>query len=381
MSRECTGKTHWYPCSQGPFQACCSVDACTNGGVCPDDDNGPSQASTSTSQRTTSTKTTSTKQSTTFETMTTSTGRLGTSSSSTSSTTSSTTTSSRNNRSNTSTRDSLGPNAEGNDGAPIGAIVGGVIGGITFLILLVLALGFAYRRRKKRVRRSTLVRWRGPLTYGHKGAIFDANSSKPPPNDPASTEEKAIHTVDCFSHPSSAIAKQEKPDTGSLPIPTDYSNGTIRSPTSPASTAAELDGAYRYPSKIPYSPVTQRTASTSELSYTGVHRPPAELAAQPTRELINLPPQQRQRSPTLPTQSRERTNSPPASPPVPIITADGVVLSANFDTSAPNPQDENTNTLHAMSFMDYDVMRRSMLVHEGGKLETSEEDTPSKGDK
>ncbi|GAB1195815.1 hypothetical protein APSETT444_005080 [Aspergillus pseudonomiae] len=194
-----------------------------------------------------------------------------------------------------------------------------------------------------------------------------------------------------------APTKKEKAETSSLLTPTDYStNGTT--PISPTSTAAELDAFHLYPPQTPYTLFTHPNASIPELSGTGVHSPRAELAAQPSRELINIPRHQRQPSnqssssqgptraelaaqpcrelinvphhrrqhpATLPTSSREqvdetmtRANSPP------VITADGVVLSANFDTSASGSDVLSSHGLsssHAMSFMDYDTARKSML--------------------
>ncbi|KAB8258352.1 hypothetical protein BDV32DRAFT_151517 [Aspergillus pseudonomiae] len=296
----------------------------------------------------TPTKSVSSKQST-FETSTTTTSRLETTS------TPGTTTASTTSTSETGT------------GTPVGAIIGGVIRGIAFLILLAIALFFAYCRRKKH-----------EMTF--------ETDNKPPQSD-STTTEQVLH----------APTKKEKAETSSLLTPTDYStNGTT--PISPTSTAAERDAFHLYPPQTPYTLFTHPNASIPELSGTGVHSPRAELAAQPSRELINIPRHQRQPSnqssssqgptraelaaqpcrelinvphhrrqhpATLPTSSREqvdetmtRANSPP------VITADGVVLSANFDTSASGSDVLSSHGLsssHAMSFMDYDTARKSML--------------------
>ncbi|KAE8407894.1 hypothetical protein BDV37DRAFT_224265 [Aspergillus pseudonomiae] len=365
MSHQCSDNRQYYSCFKGPFQGCCSVDPCSKG-VCPDDIALiAADTMTSTEVHTvTPTKSVSSKQST-FETSTTTTSRLETTS------TPGTTTASTTSTSETGT------------GTPVGAIIGGVIGGIAFLILLAIALFFAYCRRKKHVRRFTFLR--GPLTDIFKEMTFETDN-KPPQSD-STTTEQVLH----------APTKKEKAETSSLLTPTDYStNGTT--PISPTSTAAERDAFHLYPPQTPYTLFTHPNASIPELSGTGVHSPRAELAAQPSRELINIPRHQRQPSnqssssqgptraelaaqpcrelinvphhrrqhpATLPTSSREqvdetmtRANSPP------VITADGVVLSANFDTSASGSDVLSSHGLsssHAMSFMDYDTARKSML--------------------
>ncbi|OGM46433.1 hypothetical protein ABOM_004817 [Aspergillus bombycis] len=365
MSRQCSDNKQWYVCHKGPFQGCCSVDPCSEG-VCPDDIGGiVTTTGTSTKVYTvTPTRSISSKQST-FETSTATTSRLETTSSP--GTTTASTTSTSGAGTGTSAADNDSADAETGHGTPVGAIVGGAIGGIAFLILLAIALFFAYRRRKKH-----------EMTF--------ETDNKPPQSD-STTTEQVLH----------APTKKEKAETSSLLTPTDYStNGTT--PISPTSTAAELDAFHLYPPQIPYTLFTHPNASTPELSDTGVYSPRAELAARPGRELINIPHYQRQSSnqssssqgptraelaaqpsrelinvphhrcqqpATLPTPSREqvdeymtRANSPP------IITADGVVLSANFDTSASGPDVLSAHGLsssHAMSFMDYGTARKSML--------------------
>ncbi|BAE63605.1 hypothetical protein BDV35DRAFT_397380 [Aspergillus flavus] len=383
----CSGKKQWYVCSQGPFQGCCSVDPCSAGGVCPDDDDATTVTSISTSTKVhtvTPTKPVSSKQST-FETSTTTTSRLETSNTPGTTTASTTSTSSTSTGTGTSVADNVNADAETGHGTPVGAIVGGVIGGIAFLILLAIALCIAYRRGKKRVRQFTFLR--SPHTDIFKETTFNTDN-KPPQNDTTTTEQ--------VTH---APTKKEKAETSSLLTPTDYStNGTT--PISPTSTAAELDAFHLYPPQSPYTLFTHPNASTPEPSDTGVYTPRAELPAQPTRELINTPHDQRQslnqsissQGPThaeLPAQPcRELINVPhsrrqqPATLPMttpceqvdecvtranspPVVTTDGVVLSANFDTSAsPEADVLSTHGLassHAMSFMDYDTARRSML--------------------
>ncbi|KAB8266814.1 hypothetical protein BDV30DRAFT_221269 [Aspergillus minisclerotigenes] len=367
----CSGKKQWYVCSQGPFQGCCSVDPCSTGGVCPDDDDATTVTSISTSTKVhtvTPTKPVSSKQST-FETSTTTTSHLETINTPGTTTASTTSTSSTSTGTGTSAADNVNADAETGHGTPVGVIVGGVIGGIAFLILLAIAFCIAYRRGKKRE------------------TTFDTDN-KPPQNDTTTTEQ--------VTH---APTRKEKAETSSLLTPTDYStNGTT--PISPTSTAAELDAFHLYPPQSPYTLFTHPNASTPELSDTGVYTPRAELPAQPTRELINIPHHQRQSSnqsissqgPThaeLPAQPcRELINVPhsrrqqPATLPMttpceqvdesvtranspPVVTTDGVVLSANFDTSASSEADflsaHGLAGSHAMSFMDYDTARRSML--------------------
>ncbi|KAF5857776.1 hypothetical protein ETB97_005268 [Aspergillus alliaceus] len=403
MSRSCSGQKQWYVCSQGPFQGCCSVDPCASGGVCPDDDDDKSTTTKHTSSYTmVRTVTLTTSGSSTLSTVAsnvTTTGRPdttdlhGTTAASTTST-------------DTSAADNVGSEAEGSKGTPIGPIVGGVIGAIVFLIVLIMVLIFAYRRRKKRVRRFTLLRWHTPLTDDDKEGPFEIDT-RPPQNDRMTTEQEIhsmpsrllnfsnLYGVRQMTFSLSAPLKKEKAEVSSLLTPTDYStNGTT--PTSPTSTAAELNAYHLYPPS-PYAPFSCSNASTSELSDTGVHRPRAELAspptrelinvpqqqrpssnqsilslgrsnpgcvelaAQPCRELINVPPRQRQQPLTLPASPQGQLDSTCTSPP-PVITADGVVLTANFDASLPESSSgHGTLSSHAMGFMDYETARRSMF--------------------
>ncbi|KAE8351321.1 hypothetical protein BDV28DRAFT_137304 [Aspergillus coremiiformis] len=232
--------------------------------------------------------------------------------------------------------------------------------------------------------------------------------------DPIASQRTSSTAINCLP---SAPAKQEKTEAGSLLTPTDYStSGTT--PISPTSTAAELDSFHLHPPS-PYTSFVPPNASALELGDTGVHRPRvelasqptrelinvphhqrqsavwleqsdsgcAELAAQPCRELINVPPHQRQQSPILsspilsspsPSPSQVQTDSNRANSP-PVITADGIVLSANFDTSAPDtPSNRGTNSSHAMSFMDFGSARRSMLsAHRPEWENKSEEGRPN----
>ncbi|KAE8362071.1 hypothetical protein BDV27DRAFT_160102 [Aspergillus caelatus] len=267
MSHQCSGQKLWYVCSQGPFQGCCSVDPCSAGGVCPEDDDATTATTSSTSTKihsVTPTKPVSSKQST-FETSTATTSRLETTRLPGTTTASTTSTSSTSTGTSTSAADNVNADAETGHGTPVGAIVGGVIGGIAILILLAIALFFVYRRRKKRK------------------TTFDTDNISPQ-NDPTSTEQ--------VTH---APSKKEKAETSSLLTPINYStNGTT--PISPTSTAAELDAFHLYPPQKPYTLFTHPNVLTPDLSDTGVYTPRAELPAQPIRELINISQHQRQSS-------------------------------------------------------------------------------------
>ncbi|KAL4926307.1 uncharacterized protein BDV17DRAFT_293727 [Aspergillus undulatus] len=92
---------------------------------------------------------------------------------------------------------------------------------------------------------------------------------------------------------------------------------------------------------IPPAPIIRRVSSTPELSDTGIRLGRLELPATTTRELINIPLAERQRHIA---QKQLYRN---AGLPSPIITPDGAVLSANFNSL---PVDTDS---HAMSFMNY----------------------------
>ncbi|KAE8145316.1 hypothetical protein BDV25DRAFT_144757 [Aspergillus avenaceus] len=378
LNTDCPSGKEFYTCAQGPYQGCCSSNPCHNNGICPDDD---SSSTTSKPTRTTSRSDTLTKLPLPTFVPVTSTG--STAPSTTSVTVLTTITNSASKASSSSSATSAKTSAAGqgagdSDGKPsVGAIVGGVIGAIVCLILLLLVGLFVYRRRKR---------------YKGKGP-----SSPTPPSDAAHAEQ-AIH----------APTKQEKTDMGSsILTPTEFST-TGTTPISPSSPTAELDGSHPHHHRnSPLDLVIHESASASELSDTGVYRTRAELAAHSYRELINVPAHQRQpsnqslsslpesdaspaelasqstrelinrqrpqpsthQSPPTPQgqsqgqgqgQGQEKAQAP-TTPCAPIITADGVVLTANFDTSAPDSLAAEARTSHAMSFMDYDASRKSML--------------------
>ncbi|KAE8137033.1 hypothetical protein BDV38DRAFT_99355 [Aspergillus pseudotamarii] len=188
MSHQCSGQKRWYVCSQGPFQGCCSVDPCSAGGVCPDDDNTTTDTTTSTSTKihaVTPTNPVSSKQST-FETSIATTSHLETTSTPGTTAASTSSTSPISTDTGTSAADNVNADAETGHETPVASIIGGVIGGIAFLILFAIALFFVYRKRKKRVRRLTSLR--SPLTDIFKETTFDTDN-KSPQNDPTSTEQ------------------------------------------------------------------------------------------------------------------------------------------------------------------------------------------------
>ncbi|PKY04438.1 hypothetical protein P168DRAFT_304708 [Aspergillus campestris IBT 28561] len=107
----------------------------------------------------------------------------------------------------------------------------------------------------------------------------------------------------------------------------------------------------------------RHTHITPELSDTGFYRQRAELAAESSRELINLP----RRGPTRGLTPSICSDMQAAGPSMPIITDDGVVLTANMerlDEEDVVPGCDGVgdgNQQHIMSFMDYDPAREMAL--------------------
>ncbi|KAH8426688.1 uncharacterized protein LDX57_004422 [Aspergillus melleus] len=116
---------------------------------------------------------------------------------------------------------------------------------------------------------------------------------------------------------------------------------------------------------------TQRQLEpTPELSDTGFYRQRAELAAHSGHELINVPHSQRlhpHHHRPSPRQSQvSSTLSPNLRPPpaIPIVTADGVVLTSNLDQLAKDSSPRSaagSDEDHVMSFMRYDAAKDAML--------------------
>ncbi|KAK1140495.1 hypothetical protein N8T08_010340 [Aspergillus melleus] len=163
-------------------------------------------------------------------------------------------------------------------------------------------------------------------------------------------------------------------------ILTPPSSTTISTPSSTLLTdsATSLTAALAiFPNKNTGTSTSTRTTNsqrqlepTPELSDTGFYRQRAELADHSARELINVPLSQRLRPHHHHPSSRQcrasSTLSPNLRPPpaIPIVTADGVVLTSNLDQlandssprSAPGSDED-----HVMSFMRYDAAKDAML--------------------
>ncbi|EAL92795.1 uncharacterized protein AFUA_3G07800 [Aspergillus fumigatus Af293] len=352
QANTCTGSKQWYVCSKGNFRGCCSIDPC-NTGVCPDQE----------SQSTLSTSTTST------------TSKPASTTTAISPTTAITTAPSTSSQGDIpgliptrTVTQAVAPAtdtdaADASPGHDRSALIGGVVGGVLALILLAGLLFLVHRSRKKRGKRFVLLRWRVPreshekastvessrgVVSGNGGRLLDvpgseqtsaiSNSISPPSYaDPSKTSppvEVTQHSSVSSLPPASSAATQPSPD---LNIALNTSTNTNAS-TSPTPDRAEI---------------------TPELFDTGFYRQRAELAAYSQSELINLPPERRQRQVTMtPAQHTNSEVDQPAQPQLPsIITPDGVILGANLDYRFPRDDEypgSGEGIGHVLSFMQFE---------------------------
>ncbi|KAF9892826.1 hypothetical protein FE257_000415 [Aspergillus nanangensis] len=397
--------TQWYVCSLGDYRGCCSVDPCIAGG-CPDDAGKPMSSQTWVS---TSTSTTSTSTST--STVTTSTQATSTS----------TTILPTNPATSSPTAGPVNTESHHNNGALIGAVVGGVAGlvlllGLVFFLMrrsrrkdrgsikmaypLVLLVGPKRNREKSRrpavaTDKRTLDKGRGtpkhtngkPTTRTNGGPSRSA--VRPPPTKVSScasssprASPRTSPSKPSRSSPTKPLPNKASPTKSPLtrPSPTrqspSKSSPTKRSPgaastraltqsmasssSSASATISSLSLSEAALSLKHLPPIPQQPKSPSippELPDTGFYRQRAELAAQSSRELINTFNPRRQLHRSLDLGDAEGT-CPRMGP---IITEDGVVLTANFDRSSSCGDellglscDSGTGSGHVMRFMDYD---------------------------
>ncbi|PLN85042.1 hypothetical protein BDW42DRAFT_191125 [Aspergillus taichungensis] len=134
-------------------------------------------------------------------------------------------------------------------------------------------------------------------------------------------------------------------------------------PPLPPSPAPALVPIPRPPRQTQPAPSNRHTQITPELSDTGFYLQRAELAAESSRELINLP----RRGPRRGLTPSICSEMHAAGPSMPIITDDGVILTANMerldeDDVVPGCDGvDERNQHHIMSFMDYDPAREMAL--------------------
>ncbi|GKZ17180.1 hypothetical protein AbraIFM66951_001651 [Aspergillus brasiliensis] len=332
----CPANAQWYVCAAGGFKGCCSVDPCTTG-VCPDESgssgsSGSSGGSSSSSlvdtvpttteepvpsttliqEPATSILSTSASSITPIPSSDTSTeAPLTVKSTSTASRSSSTTMATITSSSSSSTRNptrtlssttsthppqpttqaSLATSQDSNTWHPTAAaLLGGTVAGSVGLLLLIALLVFSVQRaRKRRHQTFTLLRWRS----GHNGKPESSNGNypRPPPTARTRTRARSTSPLSKYTHTHTHTHKH----TPSLPH-------------------------FTFPDSTPSYPYKKNRAA--ELSDTGFYRPRAELPAQSSRELINIPVERR---PRWDYDGRDGASDM-------IVTADGAVLRATIKT-------------------------------------------------
>lgn len=401
----CYGNKQWYVCSKGDFRGCCSSDPCTTG-ICPDDVNSSlssSSSTTSSSTTTTSTSSSSTTSTTSDATSassssttttlitTTSPGVVPTHSSSDSSTISQTTRptghSSAPSTTAQTTSTTTASSASKGHTTSHAAIIGGVVGGVVALILcVIMVLLCCHRKRRGKGKRFTLIDWRQPTKTQDMRTLSSADGPWSENGTGSKGKQSKKHHLPSSTHVSltgigpSSLPASSVPKT---PDPTTFSNCVPGALTASSSGSSILD--YSTNQTVSTAPSMTSPETTPELSDTGFYRTRAELAAHSQLELINVPLEQRkpknlaQRSPQQRHHSSSRRwDSSPTSTsgnntPLQrnksqnIVTADGVMLSANFNQHSNSeneneyPQLRNTSKSehsnarsHVLSFMQFE---------------------------
>ncbi|OJJ00184.1 hypothetical protein ASPVEDRAFT_81764 [Aspergillus versicolor CBS 583.65] len=163
-----------------------------------------------------------------------------------------------------------------------------------------------------------------------------------------SNQSHSPQTIASVSSPSTVINPRRTRNSCSksaiIAPPPDAVHPAFRE-TQPPPTAPYLP-----PTSIPETTTISTTKthrdSTPELFDTGFYLGRLELPASSSRELINIPFNERQRQRQR--QDEQKQIYRAAGLPSPIITLDGAILSANFNRFPVDPDS------HAMSFMEYD---------------------------
>ncbi|KAL2829689.1 hypothetical protein BDW59DRAFT_158867 [Aspergillus cavernicola] len=264
-------------------------------------------------------------------------------------------------------------------------MIGGIVGGVVAMLIIGLIVYLVYRKKKRRGKRFTLVRWR----YGPRmddGQVTTAGneptSTAQPEPQPQSSSTIASSTVTgppniqlpiipegqslalspyLVSSPDSQTdSRRTIPSASSASPNTLFSSSSKSTPNTNYPTLAiplhpeSIHPALRQQQthlptahSTPPNPTPSSTSpsipnpheSTPELFDTGFYRGRLELPENSSRELINIP---------LTAKLKERQQKQLAGSPGPIITPDGAILTANFNNQPVHPG------LHAMSFMNFD---------------------------
>ncbi|GKZ67103.1 hypothetical protein AnigIFM50267_001370 [Aspergillus niger] len=333
----CPADAQWYVCAAGGFKGCCSVDPCTTG-VCPDESgssgstrsssssssvdsvpatkDGPvtlttlvqepatSRLSTSFTSSSSSTPISSSETSTEAPSSVRSTSTASRASSTTMATTTSSTpnqdptttlssTTSTHSSQSTATQASLATSQGSGTWHPTAALIGGTVAGAVGLLLIIILLVFCVQRaRKRRHQTFILLRWRS----GHNSKPEPPNGTSPRPPPTARTIRRSAYPLPKYTHHTHTHK---------------YKHSHSHTPSLPPFT---------FPDSAPSYPYKKNRAA--ELSDTGFYRPRAELLAQSSRELINIPAERRCRW--------DCDGGDGASDMV--VTADGAVLRATIKT-------------------------------------------------
>ncbi|KAL3457870.1 hypothetical protein BJX64DRAFT_292722 [Aspergillus heterothallicus] len=270
------------------------------------------------------------------------------------------------------------------------AMIGGIVGGVATLLIILGVIAYLLYHAKKKRKRFTLLHWRpGPRTEDATQALEAGNIASiiQIESQPSGTAIKTITlSTKCDQ---SKTALQDPSPTESLKLsaridspeklppttfPADTRAGKNSSSASiPTSTAGPSSKGANYPAlsilRCPsgvHPAFRQRSATTptpdsatslmnsfsgpcqiphettSELFDTGFYRGRAELSSNPSRELINIPYDDRLRE-------RKRISLWRSSGPrSPVVTRDGAILTANFNQVPVEPG------CHAVSFTKLD---------------------------
>ncbi|KAL4810272.1 hypothetical protein BDV18DRAFT_55447 [Aspergillus unguis] len=426
--RRCPASLDWYSCPNG-FQGCCSVWACDPEGCPDSSSSDMSTESATTSRiakgmietipstavaltattvstesmtKTMTTKTEPTTKTTTIKSSTpaepsaeiTTTTKTSTTKSY-ADTTSATSTPMSETISTQPTSDSTeGQSHDQSNAKMIGAIVGGVMG---LLLILCLISYLLCRLRKQRGRRRfTLLHWQHRrLDHSHTAAeegdmvtlvqresFSGAASSTPyqPEHQLQSIPEEQSLGVSPLQ--GQADLPQTDPEVpSSSPNISPQSNNLSLSPSNKANLVSHLSGAihpalrhsqptckptattYPNPITVPKRtishPRTRIPSSPRELFDTGFRLGRLELPAFSTRELINIPFAERQR------QKQQKHLKRTSEMHLPIVTRDGALLSATFDTLPTSPD------CHAISFADHGPVSPSATRKRAGSQSSS----------
>ncbi|KAL4952991.1 hypothetical protein BDW69DRAFT_12104 [Aspergillus filifer] len=392
ISVRCPLHTDFYACGNG-FRGCCAEDPCdtqlclygrdeqmSSSSAVPESGITAGTTSTTAATGTTAASTPSPTPATSSSSSTSPTSETKTPSVSTSQTSTSTTVIPEET---TETQPTSAANAATSSKSQVNAgMIGGVVAGVIVLLLILCFVFFFMRRsRRKRGNRFTLVRWHCPRT-GHAQANIEADETgstaetqalvQPQPPSPA-VNNIVTRPATAPNPPLRTIPEEQSPGISPLQGSQTNSPRTVPSAVSPrtvvypsprrnscfkaalfkppddihpafrqdnrrfSSLAAETDEILPAPV-----PIIRRVSSTPELSDTGFRLGRIELPETgSSRELINIPLAQRQQHNA---QKQLYRNAGLSSP---IITPDGAILSANFNSLPVDPDS------HAMSFMDY----------------------------